>query len=164
VTDREARIQSALQAYPNSSWGQAVTDPDQAAGLCKRASLVLLELLNRKGIEDAEIWHLGVPESGSSFAPTDEHYVVVIGTEAIDATARQFDRTSEAITRSSLEDVKAPWCVAQRVETDSVDPLFRGEHPHGIPKNWRELADVDPPGDAIGWPYPGGWPTRPTDS
>jgi hypothetical protein len=47
----------------------------------------LLELLRREGIEDAELWHLGMPKEGSGFAPGDEHYVVVIGEEAIDATA-----------------------------------------------------------------------------
>lgn len=48
MTSRERSIQSALQAYAKSSWGLAVEDGDQAAGLCKRASLVLLELLNRE--------------------------------------------------------------------------------------------------------------------
>jgi hypothetical protein len=91
--DRERRIQAALRAYENGPWGRAVANRDQAAGLCKRASLVLLELLNREGIEDAELWHLGMPKDGSGLAPSDEHYVVVIGAEAIDATARQFDET-----------------------------------------------------------------------
>jgi hypothetical protein len=104
--DREGCIQAALRAYENSPWGRAVAKRDQAAGLCKRASLVLLELLNREGIEDAELWHLGMPKEGSGFAPCDEHYVVVIGAEAVDATARQFDETSDPITRRSLKDVE----------------------------------------------------------
>jgi hypothetical protein len=40
VTDRKSRILSALRAYENSSWGRATENSDQAAGLCKRASLV----------------------------------------------------------------------------------------------------------------------------
>jgi hypothetical protein len=94
--DRDGRIRAALRAYENSAWGRAVADRDQAAGLCKRASLVLLELLNREGIDDAELWHLGMPKEGSGFAPGDEHYVVVIGAEAIDATARRNQRPHHA--------------------------------------------------------------------
>jgi hypothetical protein len=43
-----------------------------------------------------------------------------------------------------------------------VEPLI-GTDLHDIPSNRRELADVDPdpPGEAIGWPYPGGWPRPP---
>jgi hypothetical protein len=132
---------------------------DQAAGLCKRASLVLLELLNREGIEDAKLWHLGMPRDGSGFAPSDEHYVVVVGTEAIDATARQFDETSDPITRRPLSDVEKAWHGSQGVRIGHVEP-FIGRDLHDIPANWRELADVDPPGDAIGWAYPGPWPVR----
>jgi hypothetical protein len=160
VTNREQHIQSALRAYKNSSWGRAVADSDQAAGLCKRASLVLLELLNREGIEDAALWHLGMPKEGRGFARSDEHYVVVIGAEAIDVTARQFDATCDPVTRRSLAEVKEPWQVAQPVRIGWVEPLI-GTDLHDIPSNWRELADVDPPGEAIGWPYPGGWPTPP---
>lgn len=159
VTDRERHIQSALRAYENSSWGRAVADRDQATGLCKRASLVLLELLNREGIEDAELWHLGMPKEGSGFAPSDEHYVVVIGAEAIDATARQFDKTSDPITRRSLKEVETPWQSAQPVRIGYVEPLI-GKDLHDIPTNLRGLADVDSPGDAIGWPYPGPWTTQ----
>jgi hypothetical protein len=158
MTSREQSIQSALEAYAKSSWGRTVQDGDQAAGLCKRASLVLLELLHRAGIADAELWHLGMPKEGSGFAPSDEHYVVVIGGEAIDGTARQFDETSDPITRRPLKDVEVPWCGAQPVRIGSVDRLI-GEDLHDIPENWRDLADVDPPADAIGWPYPGPWPT-----
>jgi hypothetical protein len=159
MTDRESRIQSALRAYESSSWSRATEDGDHAAGLCKRASLVLLELLHREGIEDAKLWHLGLPKEGSGFASSDEHYVVVIGEEAIDATARQFDQTGEPITRRSLKEVAAPWHAAQPVRIGYVEPLI-GKDTHDIPANWRQLADVDPPGDAIGWPYPGPWPTN----
>jgi hypothetical protein len=152
VTDRERRIRAALQAFENSSWGRAVVDPDQARGLCKRASLVLLELLNREGIKDAKLWHLGMPKEGGGFSPSDEHYVVVIGAEAIDATARQFDKTSNPITRRSVEDVVAPWQGAGPVQIGFVEPLI-GRDLHEIPANWRELADANPPGDAIGWQY-----------
>jgi hypothetical protein len=158
VTDRKSRILSALRAHENSSWGRATEDSDQAAGLCKRASLVLLELLRREGVEDAELWHLGMPKEGSGFAPGDEHYFVVIGEEAIDATARQFDRTGDPITRRSLREVAASWHGVQLVRIGYVEPLI-GKDLHDIPDNWRQLADVDPPGDAIGWPYPGPWPT-----
>jgi hypothetical protein len=72
-----------------SAWGRAEASPDQAAGLGKRGSLVLLELLNREGIKDAKLWHLEMPKHDSSFAPSDGHYVVVIAAEAIDVTARQ---------------------------------------------------------------------------
>jgi hypothetical protein len=101
-----------------------VADQDQAAGLCKRASLVLLELLNREGIEDAELWHLGMPKEGSGFAPSDEHYVVVVGAEAIDVTARQFDETSDPITRRSLDEVKKAWYGSQPVRIGYVEPLI----------------------------------------
>lgn len=159
MSDPESCIQRALQAYENSSWGRATTDGGQAAGLCKRASLVLLEHLNRAGVEDAELWHLGMPKDDSGFAASDEHYVVVIGEEAIDPTARQFDKAGAPVTRRLLEEVEAPWHAAQPVRIGYVDPLI-GKDLHEIPENWRELADVDPPGDAIGWPYPGPWPTR----
>lgn len=122
---------------------------------------MLLELLNRESIEDAELWHLGLasgmPKEGSSFAPSDEHYVVVIGAEAIDATARQFDRAGDPITRRSVKEVSAPWHVAQPVRIGYVEPLI-GKDLHDVPMNWQQLADADPPGDAIGWPYPGPWP------
>jgi hypothetical protein len=39
-------------------------------------------------------------------------------------------------------------------------PPFIGRNLHGIPENWRSLADVDPPGDVIGWTYPEPRPTR----
>jgi hypothetical protein len=42
--NREERIRAALRVYENGSWGRAVADQDQAAGLCKRASLVLQRL------------------------------------------------------------------------------------------------------------------------
>jgi hypothetical protein len=42
--NREERIRTALRVYENGSWGRAVADQDQAAGLCKRASLVLQRL------------------------------------------------------------------------------------------------------------------------
>jgi hypothetical protein len=95
---------------------------------------------------------------GSGFAPSDEHYVVFIGSEAIDATARQFDQAGDPITRRSLKEVSAPWRVAQPVRIGYAAPLI-GRDLHDIPANWAQLADVDPPGDAIGWPYPGPWPT-----
>jgi hypothetical protein len=72
---------------------------------CASARARLLGLLHREGIEDAELWHLGLPKEGSGFASSDEHYVVVIGEEAIDATARQFAQTGEPITRRSLKEV-----------------------------------------------------------
>jgi hypothetical protein len=50
----------------------------------------------------------GLPKEGSGFASGDEHYVVVIGEEAIDGTARQFDQTGEPITRRSLKEVAEP--------------------------------------------------------
>jgi hypothetical protein len=78
-------------------------------GLCKRASLVLLELLHREGVEDAELWHLGMQKEGSSFASSDEHYVIVNGAETIHATVRQFDQARAPITRRSLKEVsRAP--------------------------------------------------------
>ena len=119
------------------------------------ASLVLL-LLHREGIKDAELWHLGMPKEGSGLAPSDEHYVVVIGAEAIDATARQFDQTSDPIIRRLLKEVSAPWHAAQPVRIGYVEPLS-GKDLHAVPAKWRQLADAHPPGDAIGWQYP--WPT-----
>jgi hypothetical protein len=74
-----------------------------------------------------------MPKSGSGFATGDEHYVVVIGRE---------------------EEVEAPWQTAQPVRIGNVDRLI-GKDLHDIPENRREQADVDPPGDAIGCPYPG---------
>jgi hypothetical protein len=162
MSEREKRIQSALSVYENSPWGRAIADPEQARGLCKRASLVLLELLRRQGIEDAELWHLGAPKEGSGFAPGDEHYVVVIGADAIDATARQFNASSDAITRRPLNEIDAPWRSAQPVRIGHIDPLF-GRDLHDIPKNWPALADVGPPGDAIGWEFPDPRPTSRSD-
>ena len=130
--NREGRIQAALRAYKHSPWGRAVAHRDQAAGLCKRASLVLLELFNREGIEEAELWHLGMPKERSGFAPSDEHYVVVIGAEAIDATARQFDETSDTVTRRSLKEVERLWHGSQRVRIGSIEPLI-GTDLHDIP-------------------------------
>ena len=136
MIDREERIQTALGTYENSAWGRAVADPVQATGLCKRASLVLLEMLNRAGIKDAELWHLGMPKEGSGFAPTDEHYVVVIGAEAIDATAKQFDETNDAVTRCALKAIEAPWRVAQPVLIGHVEPFVEERRA----RNSTELA------------------------
>jgi hypothetical protein len=52
-----------------------------------------------------------------------------------------------------------PWHSAQAVRIGYVEP-FIGRDLDEIPANWRSLADVEPPGDAIGWPYPRPWPTR----
>ena len=127
--------------------------------LCKRASLVLLEHLHRAGVEEATLWHLGMPKEDSDFAPSDEHYVVVVDDEAIDPTARQFDKDGHAVTRQTLEVVMRPWHSAQEVRIGYVEP-FIGRDLHEIPANWRSLADAEPPGDTIGWAYPGPWPTR----
>jgi hypothetical protein len=158
LADREQRIQAALRAYEGTGWGRAVQDTAHAKGLCKRASLVLLELLHRHCISDARLVFLGKAKLESEFAPTDEHYVVRIDNEGIDATARQFDPTGDAVTRRPMAEVVSPWQVVDEVEPGILHPPFATD-PHGIPANWRDLADVDPPGDAIGWEYPGGWPT-----
>jgi hypothetical protein len=105
MADRESRIQSALRAYESSSWSRATEEGHHGAGLCKRASLVCLDYSTAKASRIAELWHLGLPKEGSGFASSDEHYVVVIGEEAIDATARQFAQTGEPITRRSLKEV-----------------------------------------------------------
>jgi hypothetical protein len=112
---RQRQIEAALSAFRNSSWGLRTSTQEGAAGLCKRSSLVLLVQLERQGIDDAQLWHLGHPREWSDFAPSDEHYMVALDGEAI-------------------------------------DPLIRAEL-HGIPPNWRELADVEPPGTSIGWEY-----------
>jgi hypothetical protein len=159
MTDREHRIRGAIAAYERSAWGRATCDSDLAAGLCKRASLVLLEQFHRAGVAAATLWHLGMPRDDSGFAPSDEHYVVVVDDEVIDPTARQFDKDGDAITRRSLEVVAAPWHSEQEVRIGYIPP-FIGRDLHEIPENWRLLADVEPPGDAIGWAYPGPWPTH----
>jgi hypothetical protein len=112
---REHQVRTALRAYRRSSWGQATEDADQAAGLCKRASLVLLELLHREGVDEAQLWHLGYPTEDGGFGSTDEHYVVVIDNEAIDPSARQFDQDDEPVTRRRLAEVCVPWNVARAV-------------------------------------------------
>jgi hypothetical protein len=156
---KEARIRTALAAYTRSPWGRATRQQTHAKGLCKRASLVALELLHREGVDAARLWHLGAPKDGSPFAPSDEHYVVVVGDEAIDVTHRQFDPSCEAITRRPLREVSQPWHAAQPVCIGQTDPMI-GTDLHAIPANWRELAEAVPPGDAIGWPYPGPWPAE----
>ena len=97
-----------------------------------------------------------MPKEESDFAPSDEHYVVVVDDEAIDPTARQFVKDGDAITREALTVVTRPWHAAQVVRIGHVEP-FIGRDLHEIPENWRSLADVEPPGDAIGWAYPGPW-------
>jgi hypothetical protein len=85
--------------------------------------------------------------------------VVVVDDEVIDPTARRFDHDGDAITRRSLDVVIAPWHSAQEVRIGYI-PSFIGRDLHEIPENWRLFADVEPPDDAIGWAYPGPWPTR----
>jgi hypothetical protein len=157
--DRESRIQSALRAYESS---HGVEPPKtvimrQACASGRRSSC-----LNYSTAKASRTRNYGISacrRKGSGFASSDEHYVVVIGEEAIDATARQFDQTGEPITRRSLKEVAAPWHAAQPVRIGYVEPLI-GKDLHDIPANRRQLADVDPPGDAIGWPYAGPWPTN----
>jgi hypothetical protein len=74
-------------------------------------------------------------------------------------THRQFDPSCEAITRRPLREVSQPWHAAQPVCIGQTDPMI-GTDLHAIPANWRELAEAVPPGDAIGWPYPGPWPAE----
>lgn len=150
---------AAIDAYRRTAWGRVAEDGDQAAGLCKRASLVVLTLLEREGVSDAELWCLGMPKPDRGFADGDEHYVVVIDDHAIDATSRQFDPHDEPVTCRPREEATEPWLSAVAVKIGHVDP-FIGRDLHAIPANWRDLPGVDPPGDAIGWPYPGPWPTR----
>ena len=125
------RLATHLRSFERRDLQENTEAGDQAAGLCKRASLVLPELLYREGIEDAELWHLGMAQEGSGFASSDEHYVVVIGAEAIDATARQFDQASDPITRRSLKEVSAPWHTAQpvRIGYVAVDRERPARHP-----------------------------------
>jgi len=154
--DRERRIQAALRAYENSPWGSSRGNHDQAAGLCKRASLVLLELLNREGIEDAELWHLGMPKEGGGFAPSDEHYVVVIGAEAIDATARQFDETSDPITRRSLKEVEKPRPLREQTPFGEIGPTARSLTQRRTISSgaWRTLAHARGPRPPVARPRP----------
>jgi hypothetical protein len=159
ASTRESQIRRALKTFASGAWGEAAAVPHTAAGLCFRASLVLLEMLHREGVREAKLWFLAKPRPGFGLAESDIHYVVLIGTEVIDATGRQFDPGVEAITRRTRRDAEAAWTYSEVIDPDKVDPPFQ-EHPHGIPRNWRELLDVEPPGNAIGWEYPGEWPTR----
>jgi hypothetical protein len=72
------------------------------------------------------LWFLGAPKQGSGFrvVPSDEHYVVVIGDQVFDPTARRFDQDSDPIKRSALEDIKAPWHTAPPVCIGRLEPLI----------------------------------------
>src|SRR4051794_33881251 len=106
----EPAVEDALRAYEQSEWGKATRTPSHARGLCMRASLVLLALLERGGVK-ATLRFLAQARDGSSFSPTDVHYVVDVEGEAIDVTARQFDPGGAAITRRRLSEVADPWGV-----------------------------------------------------
>lgn len=141
----------------------ATETPAEASGLCKRASLVLLAMLARRGFKGAVLFSLSEGAPGSSCGRYDTHFVVVIGDEYIDVTARQFHASGEAIDRGAFEDLRSLWRRCAQVDPDARDPFWQAGHLDGIPENWRELANCDPPGDAIGWEYPGGWPIPPGD-
>ena len=151
-----------IDEYLESAWGRTTETPAEAAGLCKRASLVLLEMLQRRGVTGALLFNLseGTPES--PYGQQGMHFIVVVGAEYIDPTARQFRASGKAVDRGDFGDLRLLWRRCDQVDPDARDPFWPAGHLDRIPENWRELANSDPPGDAIGWEYPGGWPIPPS--
>lgn len=146
-------LDALLDAFCRSPWGKLGARPASAENMCKRASLALLATLERNGIE-ARLWNVAActaPEWGAS--GKGQHYIVEVAGEALDVTARQFDQDAALPLREPIDDALSRWSSGSPVDPD--DPWSQ-RFTEYITARWRELPDVDPPGDEFGWPQPPG--------
>jgi hypothetical protein len=155
----ERKIVKATVEYRQGPWGRVTKSREGAAGLCsRRASLVLMALLERNGVEGAKLVCLSAPREYSRLSPDLVHFLVLLGKESFDVTARRFESHAPQVSRRMFGIYKVFWEKVEEVDPDQRDSPLVGGHLDGIPANWRELADCAPPGDVIGWEYPGDWP------
>jgi hypothetical protein len=147
-------IEGEVSKFRNGPWGLATASQEGARGLCKRATLAFLAQLEPAGLADGvRLWRLDGALVDGSGAGT--HWVLAIGDEMIDVTARQFDPGREQIERGSLKAEIAKWQEAEEVDPDSTEQWGGGFLKLWvIPPWWRELKDAEPPGDLREWPYP----------
>lgn len=156
----DRKIVRATVEYREGPWGRATQSRKGAARLSERGSLAFMAMLERNGVEGARLLRLRAPRTNTVFSPEDVHFVVVIGTESFDVAARRFEPLGAVLSRRVFIFIEVLWGEVEEVDIDEVDPSPDGAHGGGIPENWRELADVEPPGEGIGWPFPGGWPVE----
>jgi hypothetical protein len=147
-----------LQAFINTDWGRATATPADAAGLCKRATLVLLARLEAAGLAgDVELWNLIGAVEGKGRGPGGygEHWVLVRRGQVIDVSARQFDPNATQPRRVPVQDEFDRWQTKTSIDPDAEDMWDGGFYRwREIPPYWRDLVDVGPPGDLPDWPYP----------
>lgn len=146
-------LDALLSAFCRTPWGVLGAQPDTAEGMCKRVSLALLATLDRDGIE-GQLWNMAdliAPEWGGP--GHGQHYVIAVGDEALDVTARQFGAANPHPLREPLQDAFARWEWRNPIDPDSRWNQGFTEY---ITPRWRELPDVTPPGDELGWPMPPG--------
>jgi hypothetical protein len=149
------RLDEILEAFVATPWGHLGATQSTAEGMCKRVSLALLATLEREDM-GGQLWNMAglkAPEWGGP--GYGQHYVVEVDGEALDVTARQFAPDNPYPLREPLEDSHARWDSGHPVNPDDAWSQRFTEY---ITPRWRELPDVAPPGDELGWPVPPGGP------
>jgi hypothetical protein len=143
------RLEELLLNFTRTPWGALGAAPDTAAGMCTRASVALLATLDRQGV-DWSLWNMANLKASEWGGPGDgQHFVVAVGSEALDMTARQFVATNPYPLREPLEQAHERWEAKNLVDPDDV---WQRRWIHHITPRWRALPDVAPPGDELGWP------------
>ncbi len=143
----ERKIIQATAEYRDGPWGRATKSSEGAAALNKPASLVFLALLERNGVEGAGLFRLSSPRTNYIFSSDDVHFVAVIERESFDVAARRFEPDGPPIWRRGLILVRLFWNEVEEVALDGGDSPHSGAEGAGVPENWRELAEGEPPRD-----------------
>ena len=73
-----------ISEFVAGPWGEQLSTSEGSKDLCKRASVALLARLDAAGV-DAELHNL----SDNPSRPNSQHFVLKIGNEAVDVTARK---------------------------------------------------------------------------
>jgi hypothetical protein len=147
--------EEALREFLAGTWGAVTRDQAAAAGMCRRATLAFLAELDARDLRDGvTLWHLSEPRSGGGRGAHGTHWVLGLGDELLDLTARQFDPQAPPVRRGPLQEELDRWQEHEQVDPD--DParwrgdILRREEVH---PDWRRLREVGPPGDLPDWPY-----------
>lgn len=124
-------LHDILVEFSASDLGRQLHDPDLARGACKSVSLALLSLLHERGFSDTTLLNLT--------RRCDQHFVVLIDGNVLDATRRQFDAQAPVPHICSYGEVVSEWttCNAVRVR-DRWD-----QRVHRLPQrldDWASMA------------------------